>query len=199
MSRIKSRRWVLTSFNMENDPINWESTYVCRGLETCPTTARLHWQGYIEVAKACQLSKMKRLDPTVNFQPARGTVEENKTYTSKSTDDWKERGVPKEHGEGQGKRTDLDAVKTLLDTGATMLDVADKHFPLFCQYRGAFEQYISLKEEVRNWVPEVIVLTGPAGYGKTRRAIDDGAVSVTYRNGFFGGYNGEDVVVFDDF
>lgn len=67
----------------------------------------------------------------------------------------------------QGQRTDIDGPKELLDSGATMEEVADRFFDQFKKYHVGFEKYRSYKTPKRTWKTKVSVLWGPPGAGKT--------------------------------
>lgn len=88
--------------------------------------------------------------------------------------------------ETQGKRTDLDEVKELIDNGATMEEVMETHFGTWCRNRNSLNIYYSLKnteemvvaygldsfpEEWRmvqfNEQNRAMVLWGESGIGKT--------------------------------
>lgn len=45
----------------------------------------------------------------------------------------------------QGERNDLSEIKRKLDDGTSELQIADEHFPQWCQYRRAFQEYKKLK------------------------------------------------------
>lgn len=59
--------------------------YLLCGAEVCPTTKRYHWQGYIELVKAVDLSTVKKiLDCNhVHLEPRRGTQEQAVAYCKK--------------------------------------------------------------------------------------------------------------------
>lgn len=59
--------------------------YVVAGLETCPETGRLHWQGYVEFTQAVDLSRVKQeLDCAwVHLEPRRGTQQQAMDYCKK--------------------------------------------------------------------------------------------------------------------
>lgn len=169
--------------------------YVIFGREICPETGRYHLQGYVEFANAVTIaSAQARLDMQgAHLEARRGTQEEAIEYCKKS-------GVWIEFGERarQGSRSDLSAIRALIDDGKPMAEIAESNFSQWCFHRKAFAEYRELKEPKRNWVTEVVYLYGPPGSGKTRRAMEDGAVPVEVHGDFFQGYNGEDIVLFDD-
>ena len=117
---MTSRRWCFTLNNPERDdlvfPDNvryavWQRESGEQGTE--------HLQGYFELAKPQRLSWCKNVIPRAHFEIARGTRDQARDYCRKS--DTRVAG-PFEFGEwkngGQGSRTDLNAVKALIDDGA---------------------------------------------------------------------------------
>lgn len=60
--------------------------YVICGLEECPDTKRLHWQGYLETTRACDFKSIKKiLDCTwVHLEPRKGTQQQAVDYCKKS-------------------------------------------------------------------------------------------------------------------
>lgn len=101
---------------------------------------------------------------------------------------------------GQGKRMDLEAVKRKLDEGGTMLDVAEDHFGAFCRYERGFRSYKRMKTKARNHAMEVHVYWGAAGTGKSRKAMEENPGAYWKQRGeWWDGYDGQEVVVLDDF
>lgn len=194
---IRAYRWVFTQYdlNYNYDIVKAESSFLIYGVETCPTTQRQHHQGYIEFKDAKTFSKMKKYFPGVHIEKAKADADKNITYCTKEDKDAFRHGDPTGQ---QGRRTDLEEIrKELLTTNIE--EIADKHFSQWCQYGRQFKEYQSIKEVKRNWIPEVILLYGESGTGKTRKAIEDGGVIVEWTtSGFINGYNGEDTVIFDD-
>jgi hypothetical protein len=102
----------------------------------------------------------------------------------------------------QGARNDIQAVKSKLDNGASMEDIADQHFSIFLQYRKGLGAYLSMKQTQRNYKTVVIVLWGATGVGKTRFVYDqaqDRQVWVPGDYQWFDGYRGQDIVLLDDY
>jgi len=98
-----------------------------------------------------------------------------------------------------GCRSDLVAVKRLLDSGAAMRDVADEHFSSFIRYERGLRSYRRLKTVKRDWAMELVFLIGPSGTGKSRWA------RATYPSAYWkpkgqwwDGYDGEETVVVDE-
>lgn len=103
----------------------------------------------------------------------------------------------------QGKRTDLDTVKALIDGGASINEISQSHFKLWCRYHKCFEQYANQLGATRNNAPEVIIYWGPTGTGKTRRVYEEATDLWRYPGSsgsvWFDGYVSQRHVLFDEF
>jgi len=102
----------------------------------------------------------------------------------------------------QGKRTDLDEIKELLDEGASSNDIADTHFNKWVVYRRSFTAYKAMKQAKRSWKTNVQVLYGKTGTGKSRFAQDQVGDRRMWSPGdykWFDGYDGQEVVIIDDY
>lgn len=161
-----------------------------------------HIQGYVYWKNPRTWSKLREItDKRAHVEVAKGSPKDNQKYCSKE-------GNYEEFGKcpvGQGKRTDLDEMKTRLIEG---------------QYRSAREIYVDatsyqsykmaeiglrLFAPKRTWKPIVSWLHGPTGCGKTMTSI---AIGKMFGEVFitgegvqfpFDGYEGEPVVIIDDF
>lgn len=189
-------RFCFTQFKLD---YNYEKLGNCRylivGDETCPTTGRKHHQGYVEFHTArTKRSVSKRLD-NAHVKICDGDAQQNIIYCSKEKVII-ECGTPGE----QGRRTDLESVveEIRVNPNISTRELIEMNPGQWCRNYRALEIVKSTYEEKRNWVTEVIYIYGPSGCGKTRTAIDAGATKVYFRGGFFDGYMGEDMVLFDD-
>lgn len=96
---LRSRGFTYTSFNITLPNLDDSMIYHCRQLETCPTTGKNHWQGYIRFKlqhKRKELSK--KYGKTIHWDVARGTVQQNRTYCSKL----ETRATPPAHAPSKG-------------------------------------------------------------------------------------------------
>lgn len=101
---------------------------------------------------------------------------------------------------GQGKRSDLDAVRDLLKENPKMRKVVD----IASSYQSVkmAEQILKYKEAPRNWECEVYWFWGSTGSGKSRTAFeicdpDDTYVCMSTAK-WFDGYDGHSDVIIDD-
>lgn len=78
------KNWCFTSYS-ENEPEfdPYLMAYTIYGHETCPTSDRLHWQGFISFKNRKRLAACKKVAPGAHFECLRGTVQENIYYCSK--------------------------------------------------------------------------------------------------------------------
>lgn len=191
------RRWCMTIFDEKFDFSTIEKvSYGLAGKETCPTTGKLHYQCYFEFDGPVGFNWVKKQFGNAHIEHAMGGPEANITYCSKDGEKVFEVGTPAK--ERMGKRNDLLVICHNLKGGGSMKDVINDYPDTFVRnYRG-LNVLKSILEEKRNWVTEVHYYYGASGTGKTRAAVEDGATIIEFRNGFINGYDGEDIVLFDD-
>lgn len=89
-----------------------------------------------------------------HFEACKGSHQANVDYCSK--EDTRIEG-PWEHGSPpeQGKRTDLLSLKSDLDSGMVISDVAERNFSAFIRYHGGIYKYRQLRTEKRTWKTKV--------------------------------------------
>lgn len=177
--------------------------YVCAGKETAPTTGTPHLQCF-----ACWPTRdsggqrwswlRKRLTRAADIQMMYSTRTACVDYVTKAGDvlEWGTRPPMQ-----QGKRTDLEGARLMLEEGMPMRSVASAHFGSFCRYHKAFEKYAAMQVEPRSWKPTVYWLFGSAGTGKTRWAhakFPDNCC-LEYQNNFWSDYHGQENVILDDY
>jgi len=146
--------------------------------ETCPTTGRIHWQGYIELPNSMTRTQIQTAifdDPTVHIEPRRGTAEQARNYCMKL--DTRVAGTePTEWGEmsGQGSRTDLiplTEMATQLAAGTMTMRQAVEHNPelVVKHHRGlAFvAEYATIKKSIPFRHITTYVVWGDPGTGKS--------------------------------
>ena len=80
--RLRSRGYAYTSYE---GPVKHDEKmmYSCYQMEKCPTTGRVHAQGYIRFYNQIDLKTLKQYGKTIHWEIAHGTVQQNKAYCSK--------------------------------------------------------------------------------------------------------------------
>lgn len=107
----------------------------------------------------------------------------------------------------KAKRTDLTEVMTAIDEGATMTDIAFKHPAQLIKYPGGLTKLLALRMLPRQLdaMPEVIVLWGPTGSGKSRDARIkywpdmDSYVWNSSQGAWWDGYQGQKKIILEEF
>lgn len=137
----------------------------------------------------------------VHLEPARGSLASNQAYCKKEDAEPFEEGSPIP---SQGHRTDLDSVRIAINEGKDDEHIADNFFGQWVRYSKAFQSYRALKKSLsRSWKTKVFVLWGKTGTGKTRYVFDQvGDDQELWSPGdyeWFDGYQGQEIVLFDDF
>lgn len=177
-----------------------ETNYLVFGRETGASGTR-HLQGYVEFKSKRRFNRVKTLiSPRVHLESRRGTGAQAAEYCQKDGDyeEYGSLGVTQ-----QGRRTDLESVKAILDAGGSIGDIAQSHFSQYLQYRRGLEEYVELKNPPSTRPDlKVYVLWGSTGVGKSRLAhhLFTGLGHVYDPSlRWFDGYRGEETVLLDDF
>ncbi len=204
----QSINWCFTDFELLDWDKIYEMTedirYICWGEEICPTTKRKHYNGWLQFAqkKKKRLGGVKKLcrSKVIHLEPCRGTEEANEKYCKKD-------GKWKKLGEffTQGKRTDLDGLKKILDEGGTLKDIADENFQSFIQYNRGFQEYKKIVDKNRRKcfrTVKTIHIHGETGLGKTRKAMSYSDNTYKIQGNalqWWDGYDGEETLVIDEY
>nr|WAE42768.1 MAG: replication associated protein [Cressdnaviricota sp.] len=201
---MSSCNWVFTLHwpsveNSDDNPEDWQGVqYLVYQLEQGGVTGMIHFQGYLIMKNKVRLSAMKKLNPRATWAIRAGTHDEARAYCVKEgrLDGPYELGQPP----AQGKRNDLLEVKRKIDTGATMLEIADAHFGNWVRYHKAFTIYRNMHLPDRHHVTECRVYWGPTGVGKSRRAhVEAPGSYVVPRGDWWDGYDAHETVIIDEF
>lgn len=162
--------------------------YVIYQRELCPTTQRVHLQGYMELSQPKSYTALHLLDglEDAHFEKRRGTAKQAKHYCQKPVAGCdceicrKEVATPTklegpwEWGEmsAQGQRADLLEIKREIDRGTSLKRIAqsEETFPTWIKHAKGFETYKRISTAPRQHKPLVILFVGPSGTGKTRMA-----------------------------
>lgn len=188
--------------------------FICFSIERAPTTGRLHLQGYLQLHKRLRLQQVKAFLPTAHLEVARGTAAENVKYCSKDKNPAARPGTLGwyyQWGElsQQGKASKLTELAEEISTGQIKTAAEAFRFDgatFIRHHRGITAALDAASTAPERGRPEIYHLHGPSGAGKTSRVKFElaerkwAAYWVTDTNPiWFDGYNGEDVIVFDEF
>lgn len=197
--------------------------------EKCPKSGNLHYQSYFEFVKRVSLSLlMKRFDKFrkesdnilaqetgVRWYLRRGTHEEAYNYCTKE----ETRQEPpvtfgsfttivntREPQQGNEKKESLlDKAVELITSGKTPSEIALNEPKVYLMYGKKIEDTLAKRAAPRQGPPEVIVLYGPPGCGKSRECNEQYPNAYWYscpapgRPSWWQNYNGEDTVIIDEF
>lgn len=185
-------------------------TYFCYQREQCPTTDKLHWQGYVEFKKRKRLSsaiihfRKVCLWSKFHVEIAHGNPKQNRDYCSKS-----ESAVPDtffEWGEisqvKHGQRSDLERFRDMIDEGMSFYDIVAQDAK-FLRYHNLYKAYVAAIPAKTRGELEVIYIWGPPGTGKSHKVHSDYPEAFCPNFGqegsiWWDGYSGHKTVILDD-
>ena len=194
MKEGRTRKWCFTAYKLDECLSLKDSNpeYICWGVEKCPTTQRIHYQGFIAYKNAKKLNELKKRAPTTHFEQTKGTVEQNIKYCSKDGEFIEHGERPKERG--QTKEHELVMTKS----SAELL----RNHPLtWARYHRAIHaREALLARENRHYKPiDVWWCYGDTGTGKSKFAFEKEAVPIIYSNGFFSDWGDARILALEEF
>ena len=203
--RVRSRNFCFTDFKVIDFGQVWNNhkdiiRYLCWGTETCPTTKRIHQQGWIQMINPKDLSVVSKLLGRIHIERMLGTEFQNEVYCKKDGD-FESRGTFR----SQGFRSDFEDIKKRLDAGEDMIEVAQSHFGDYIRYHKGFDKYVELllTESTKAFRQlTVIVHHGATGTGKTRSAVEGNPDHYMIRGDdlqWFDGYKGQATLIIDEY
>lgn len=182
--------------------------FMCGQLERGSDTGGLHLQAYLEFKKQVRFSTIKEMigNDAVHIEPRKGTAKQARDYCTK--EDTRVKG-PWSCGTKKvaGARTDMHAVMNMAYKGKADRKIM-KQFPgQFIRYHSGIKACKEVGERARRsaWRNvEVNVFYGYAGTGKSRYALDMHGQDNVYKLNkndtlWWDGYEGEDILLIDDF
>lgn len=204
----KVRNFCFTSYQGRIPFNSANMKYLLQGDEICPTTGREHIQGFVIFKNPRVLTGVRKEYEPISFRICDGSIEQNIKYCTKDHDGGT--GVFTEEGErprGQGFRTDIVTVAQMIRDNLSDLQIAqtvtekkDYGDHYMRNYRGMERFRELITENPRNWAMNVGIFWGPPGTGKTRCVYDSFTdVYAKMPGKWWDGYNGQEVVLIDDF
>jgi hypothetical protein len=221
-----SRKWQLTLNNPEKHGYTHEfireilskfktTAYWCMADET-GEEGTPHTHLYIAFKNGVRFSTLKNKFPKTHIEMARGTSQENRDYIFKEgkweKDRKRETHLPEtreEYGEmpieRQGTRNDLNDLYDQIKSGMKpdeIIEDSPQHMMKLAQIERVQQVILNKKFKKIYRELEVTYVFGETGRGKTRDILqkyDYEVCRVTNYEHPFDGYNGEDVIMFDEY
>lgn len=186
------------------------ATYCVYQHELAPGTGKEHLQGYTEFTKPMTWVGVKTLfgSKTIHCEARRGKAEQAAAYCKK--DETRkpgslifESGQLKGKGEGQGKRSDLADIAEQLMAGTGMKTIAETYPATYMRNHKGIHAWKAIVEEKRNHMTTCMVIYGASDSGKStwvRKCVPDACwITKGVTGCWFDNYNGEKVIVFEEF
>lgn len=183
--------------------------YVVFQFEKCPSTDRVHLQGYIQLRSPSRMPMAKAILTLdgVHLEKSQGTPKDNIAYCSKEESRILGPFETGERPKGSGKRSDLEAALETFERSDHSLEALARAHPIvFIKHaRGFRDLKLQLVKYPNDEKPEVYWYYGPTGTGKSyrcrQRAPDAYRIAppIGTKNLYFYGYNGETDHIFEDY
>lgn len=157
-----------------------------------------HVQGYVVFDKRTSIQGARKALPGAHVEIARGTPRQASEYCKKD-------GVFDEFGTCPavaGKRSDLEALGRAVLSGASAQEIQDQFPGAYIRYKHNIDRCVREQQPARDWPVDVRVFWGETGTGKTRSVyefIRREDIYVHPGGSWFDGYEGQTVVLFDDY
>lgn len=212
----KSRVFIYTKWTLWSDDEylqamekNSAIRFIAYGLETCPTTGKLHHQGWIcfhnqRPNSRTSLGRIAKMIDAGYCKGMRGSLAQNNDYCSKQSSLKKFGDEPK-----QGDRNDLKAVVNRIASGETTADDICLDDPGYFHMYGRTIQRaedILLRQKFRTEMTKGIWYYGNTGQGKSHTAFAGFDPKTCYVKPLTGseakwwdGYTGQETVIFNEF
>ena len=229
MADKQARKWQLTINNPQDKGLDHDAikkaleqfkscVYWCMADEVGLDTHTPHTHLFFCLKTPGKFSTVKKRFPEVHIEAARGTVQENRDYVSKSgkwaEDEKSDTSIPgtfEESGEppeepGQGARTDIAVIYQQIEDGLSNAEIMAAN-PDAAMHIGKMDKIRQDILEARyreQWRDlEVTYIFGPTATGKTRGVMEQHGYGSVYRvtdyNHPFDRYAQEPVLCLDEF
>lgn len=213
MPAKQTRSFTFTNYNLETDYRRIieqkQIQFIAYGLETCPTSGRLHHQGFLYMVNYKATGKRscgkigKLISPTkpAHIAPMRGNFLQNESYCSKESSLIKHGTPPR-----QGFRSDLKETMDMIKKGSLSLDeiaLGDPH--MYNMYHRTFSVAERMYKRClfRTEMTKGIWLYGPTGTGKSKYWGEKYNPATDYKHKlgskWWDNYDGHETVILDEF
>nr|QXP07582.1 MAG: replication associated protein [Arizlama virus] len=207
----RTRNVCFTSYDLSEPQFSSRAKYLVFQREKCPTTGRLHWQGYVEWELPMEYEKMSEelVLENVHYEARQGSPLQASEYCKKSASRIEGTSF-KEYGKlsAQGSRTDITSFVDELKTGRRFRDVVMDHAGTYVKFHRGLEKLHSMMAMSKPREVTVEFYHGSAGVGKSSRVwesilseYEKGNVylATDHPNGWMDGYYDQEIIYFDDF
>ncbi len=200
-----NKNWVCVLNNPEIDDVDFFTLeddivqYAVWQHEVGSQNGTPHLQGYVQFTERKSLASVKDIYPTAHWEVANGDAQSNKKYcTKEDTRDGEQFEIGVMITKGQ--RTDILVVRDAIERGVPEKELAHEYFTTWVRCFKAFERYRFLVQPKRDWLTQVVVLTGPTGCGKSRYIHSRCEKPFRQCNkDWFTHYCGEEDIIMDEF
>ncbi len=220
--RLRRRRYCITLNNPTvQDCLRWDTVLILGNEAPCSGSlsflivqtekgenGTVHYQAYTEWSKQVDWSVVKKVfGDRIHIEASRGTANANIRYCTKLEGRYTGDDPICLAGKwGKAKRSGGDLMAAIeIVNGAKLKDLV-VNYPLFVlKNMQKINSLVSFIKGPRVTLPRMIILTGKTGAGKSRFVLERYGSSAYWVSPpaagkvWFGGYCGQDVMVFDDF
>jgi hypothetical protein len=202
MANLRARNWIYTINNPTEDctPSSWPDVKYMIWQKERGVNGTEHFQGYVSFGKPMRMAALKKISQVAHWEVRKGTEQQCIDYCSKQ--DTRIAG-PWEVGvrPSPGKRNDLLDAVSLIDSGKTMKEVATIHPTTYVKYSRGLCSYERVMAPRRTSPPEVIVVFGPTGTGKSQYCREQSPDAYWKPTGteWFDDYDGRSDIIIDEF
>lgn len=204
--------WCFTLYDRKWRPSTIDRSlisYYIMGLEVCPKTLNIHWQGYCEANKRVGLKTIMKAMGMKNthFENREGSQEQAINYCIK--DEGKETfarltwGSPRPNNQGQ--RSDLIEIKNQILDGLKVDTIVVDRPTLYHQYGRTLHKIedLAMRKRFRTQPTQGIWYYGPTGCGKSMKAFENYDEKTHYvyevSDKWWDDYTQQDIVIIDEF
>lgn len=187
--------------------------YMVYQLEKCPTTDRLHLQGYVEFYKDKRMTQVKRIleNNALHLEARRGTRKQARDYCCDE-----DKRLPNTEAvflgkfrTRQGHRTDVDQIADCVIDGWSASQIAAEFPSIYMRMHRGIAALITKRDEAtlnQYHKIDTTVVFGKSRAGKTRFIFDKHGAENVYvaqitedRKLWFQGYEGQKVLLINEF
>lgn len=205
--KITRKFWCFTSWTPVPESMPYNVKYGLYSVEECPSTGRLHNQGFIETRKAITMDTVKRYlaDKSAHVEPAKAGFDANYDYCSKPGA-YATYVIGSGCPTGQGTRTDLIRYADEIKSKGYQQSAMDNPV-MFLKFGSRAKELANMFHKSPQWRDVYVhVKVGASGTGKSRSVYEEYKdiykLEPPANSGaalYFDGYAGQSVLFIDEF